>query len=34
MDINPLAQNTQDTIHKTHDTQEKGRPKCEHFDPS
>ena len=24
---------TQDTIRKTHDTQEKGRPKHEYFDP-
>jgi hypothetical protein len=32
-DISPEAQNTQDTICKTQ-TQEKGRIKCEYFDPS
>ena len=32
--ISPEAQNTQDTIHKPHETQEEGRPKCGHFDPS
>jgi hypothetical protein len=25
--------NTQDTIHKTHETQEEGRPKCGYFNP-
>ena len=33
-DISPEAQNTQDTICKTHETQEEGRPKCGYFDPS
>jgi hypothetical protein len=28
LDISPEAQNTQDTIHKPHETQE-GRPKCD-----
>ena len=32
MDISPEAQNTQDTICKTHETQE-GRPKCGYFLP-
>ena len=26
--------NTQDTIHKLHETQEQGTPKCGYFDPS
>jgi hypothetical protein len=30
----PRSWKTQDTIHKTHETQEEGRPKCGHFDPS
>ena len=34
MDISPEARNTQDTVHKLHETQEKGRPKCGYFDPS
>jgi hypothetical protein len=28
VDISPEAQNTQDTICKTHETQEEGRAKC------
>jgi hypothetical protein len=28
VDSRPEAQNTQDTIHKPHETQEEGRPKC------
>jgi hypothetical protein len=31
VDISPEAQNTQDTIHKTHETQEEGRPTCGYF---
>jgi hypothetical protein len=31
VDISPEAQNTQDTIHKPHETQEEGRPQCEYF---
>jgi hypothetical protein len=31
MDISPEAQNTQDTIHKTHESQEERRPKCGYF---
>jgi hypothetical protein len=34
VDFSPEAQNTQDTICKTHKTQEEGRPNCGHFDPS
>ena len=34
LDISPEAQNTQDTICKTHETQEEERQKCGHFDPS
>jgi hypothetical protein len=34
IDISPEAQITQDTICKTHETQEEGRPKCGYFDPS
>jgi hypothetical protein len=34
VDINPEAQNTQDTIHKPHETKEERRPKCGYFDPS
>jgi hypothetical protein len=34
VDISPEAQNTQDAICKTHETQEEGRPKCRYFDPS
>jgi hypothetical protein len=33
-DINPETQSTQDTICKTHETQEEGRQKCGYFDPS
>ena len=33
MDINSEAQNTHDTIYKSHGTQG-GRPKCSYFDPS
>jgi hypothetical protein len=32
-DISPEAQSTQDIIHKPHETQEEGRPKCGYFDP-
>jgi hypothetical protein len=32
VDINPESQNNQDTICKTHETQEEGRPKCGYFD--
>ena len=31
---NPEVQNTQDTIHRTHEAQEEGRPKCGYFGPS
>jgi hypothetical protein len=31
--ISPETRNTQDTICKTQETQEDGRPKCEYFDP-
>ena len=34
MDISPKAQNTQDTIYRTHEAQEEGRPKCGCFSPS
>jgi hypothetical protein len=34
VDIIPEAQNTQETICKTHETQEEGKPKCGYFDPS
>jgi hypothetical protein len=34
VDIIPEAWNTQDTIHKTHETQEEGKPKCGYFEPS
>jgi hypothetical protein len=34
VEISPEAQNAQDTIRKTHETQEEGRPKCVYFDPS
>jgi hypothetical protein len=34
VDISPESQNTQDTICKTHETQEEGRTKCGYFDPS
>jgi hypothetical protein len=34
VDISLEAQNTRDSIHKTHEIQEEGRPKCEYFDPS
>jgi hypothetical protein len=34
VDISPEAQNTQDTICKTHEAQEEGRPKCGFFNPS
>ena len=34
MDISPKVQNTQDTIHKPHEAQEKGRQKCGYIDPS
>ena len=32
MDISPEAWNTWDTIHKTHETKEDGRPKCVHLE--
>jgi hypothetical protein len=32
--ISPEAWNTQNTIHKPHETQEEGKPKCGYFDPS
>jgi hypothetical protein len=32
--ISPETWNTQDTIHKAHETQEEGRPKCGYFNPS
>jgi hypothetical protein len=31
LDISPEAQNTQDTIYKTRETQEEGRPNCGYF---
>jgi hypothetical protein len=31
VDIRPEARNRQDTIHKPHETQEEGRPKCGYF---
>jgi hypothetical protein len=34
MDISPEARNFQDTIHKTHETQEEGRTKCGYLGPS
>jgi hypothetical protein len=34
VDISPEAKNIQDTICKTHETQEEERPKCGHFNPS
>jgi hypothetical protein len=34
VDISPEAQYTQDTIHRTHEAQEEGRPKCAYFGPS
>ena len=34
MDIRPKAQYTQDTIHRTHEAQEKGRAKCGCSGPS
>jgi hypothetical protein len=34
VDINPKALNSQDTIRKTHETQEEERPMCECFSPS
>ena len=30
----PKSWNTQDTIHRPHEAQEEGRPKCEGFSPS
>jgi hypothetical protein len=32
--ISPKSQNSQDTICKTHETQEEGRQMCRYFDPS
>ena len=32
--ISPEAWNTQDPIHRPHETQEEGRSKCRYFDPS
>ena len=32
--ISPEAQNTQDTIHRPHEAQEEGRPKCDYFGTS
>jgi hypothetical protein len=32
--ISPEAQNTQDTIHRPHEAQEEGRPRCGYFGPS
>jgi hypothetical protein len=32
--IFPKAQNTKDTIHRPHETQEEGRPKCGSFHPT
>ena len=34
VDISPEAKNTQDTIPKTHETQEEGSQSQEDFDPS
>jgi hypothetical protein len=34
VDISPEAQNTQDTICKIYETEEKGRLKCGYFHPS
>jgi hypothetical protein len=34
VDISPEAQNTQDTIHRTNEVQEEGRPKYGYFVPS
>jgi hypothetical protein len=34
VDISPENQNTQDTICKTGETQEEGKPKCGYFSPS
>jgi hypothetical protein len=33
VDFSLEAQNTQDTIHKGHETQEEGRPKSGYIDP-
>jgi hypothetical protein len=33
VDISPEAENTQNTICKTRENQEEGRPKCGNFDP-
>jgi hypothetical protein len=33
VDFSSEAQNTQDTIHRPHEAQEKGRPKCGYFSP-
>jgi hypothetical protein len=33
-DISPEIRNTQDIIHKPHETKEEGRPKCGYFHPS
>jgi hypothetical protein len=32
--ISTEAQNAQDTLHRAHETQEEGRPKCGYFKPS
>jgi hypothetical protein len=34
VNIRPEAQNTEDTTHRPHEAQEKGRPTCGYFDPS
>jgi hypothetical protein len=34
VDTSPKAPNNQDTIHRPHEAQEKGRPKCGYFVPS
>jgi hypothetical protein len=34
VDISPKASNNQDTIHRPHEDQEGGRPKCGCFSPS
>jgi len=34
VDISPKAQNTQDMIHRPHEAQEEGKPKCGCFNPS
>ena len=34
MVMSPKAWNTQDAIHRSHEAQKEGRPKCGYFGPS